>query len=519
MNNIDYPALNDYLLSINLNETFSDAMIGFEKESLRVNNSKISLSPHPKRLGSSLCNKYITTDFSEAQLELITPPSKGNKDSLRILEEIHHFVHSKIGDEIIWPLSIPPSLNSEADIPIAEFGSSHEGIFKHIYRKGLACRYGTAMQSISGFHFNYSLPDEIWSYFDYKDDHELMGIKTEIYFNMIRNIYQMNWLLIYLFGASPVIDQKLLKNQNDPFERIDSNSLLLANATSLRMSEYGYSNLNRNGIYIPINTLNDYANALRHATTTPDTRYKNFSENHIQLNENILQIEAEFYATARAKSNHSDIKRPSANLLRHGVDFIEIRSLDLNPFSPVGIKKEAINFLELFLIFSLSKDSGSISRENLDKINQNDLLVSKYGRDTNQKLNKNGTNISIKDWGIEILEMMLPYAELMDGGNLEYSNTLNMMKSHLNNPDETISARIIDSLALNKYSHLELGNHLGESYKKSFLTRNKKTNEFWETLQNEVKHSLNFQSELEELTLRGNISFDEFKEEYFQFSN
>ena len=389
-------------------------------------------------------------------------------------------------------------------------------MFKHIYRQGLASRYGTSMQSISGFHFNYSLPAEIWSFFDgKKNNRDTITIKSDLYFNIIRNIYQMNWLLLYLFGASPIIDQKLIANKNESFERIDENSLFLRNATSLRMSEYGYSNLTRKGIYISINSLNEYANALRYATNNKDIRFENLAEGNIQLNQNIFQIEAEFYATARAKSNHTEIKRPSTNLLNHGVDFIEIRSLDLNPFSPVGIKKEAIFFLELFLILSLTRDSGNISRERFNEINQNDLLVAKHGRDINQKLNNNGLNISIKDWGNQILDMMIPYAELMDGDDNEYTDTINMMKSSLNNPDETISARIIDSLVANNYSHLEFGNKLGENYKKQFLRIDRKSNSFWEILENETKQSLDKQSELEEMTERGNTSFDEYKEQHF----
>ena len=516
MTNIDYSALNDFLFSLDMQEVFSNTLIGFEKESLRVNNSEISDSPHPEKLGSSLCNRYITTDFSEAQLELITPPIKGNEGSLKILKEIHHYVSSNIGKEIIWPMSMPPKLNSVKEIPIASFGSSNEGMFKHIYRQGLASRYGTSMQSISGFHFNYSLPPEIWSFFDgKKNNHESIAIKSDLYFNILRNIYQMNWLLIYLFGASPIIDQKLVTNKNDTFERIDENSLFLRNATSLRMSEYGYSNLNRKGVYISVNSLDDYVNALRYATTNKDIRFEKLDKENIQLNQNIFQIEAEFYATARAKSNHTELKRPSANLLNHGVDFIEIRSLDLNPFSPVGIKKEAILFLELFLILSLTRDSRNISRARFNEINQNDLLVAKHGRDINQKLNNNGLNISIKDWGNQILDMMIPYAELMDGDDNGYTDTINMMKSSLNNPEETISARIIDSLVANNYSHLEFGNKLGENYKKQFLRIDRKSNSFWETLENETKQSLDKQSELEEMTERGNTSFDEYKEEHF----
>ena len=139
----------------------SSSKLGYERESLRILNSKIASSPHPKSLGSSNCNRYITIDFSESQLELITPPIKGNIISLQALDNIYHFVVNNIGDEILWPLSMPPSLDSEDQIPVGNFGSSNEGKFKHVYRLGLANRYGKSIQTISGFHFNFSLPDEI----------------------------------------------------------------------------------------------------------------------------------------------------------------------------------------------------------------------------------------------------------------------------------------------------------------------------------------------------------------------
>lgn len=516
MSDINFSSLKDFIISNNPQEIFSDAMIGFEKESMRVNNSRISNLPHPKELGSSLCNKFITTDFSEAQLELITPPTKGNSDCLKILGEIHHFVSSKIDNEIIWPLSIPPNINSQYDIPIAKFGSSNEGMFKHIYRLGLANRYGRAMQSISGLHFNYSLPSMIWNFFQGMESMHLKDIKSELYFNLIRNIYEMNWLLIYLFGASPVIDKRLLNTLNDNFEHLDKNSLYLPHATSLRMSEYGYSNIKRKGLYISVNSLDEYISTLKYATTTEDKDNMGFEDdNFIQLNKNLLQIEAEFYATARAKSNHIEDKIPSINLFNYGVDFVEIRSLDLNPFSSIGITKETVIFLELFLIFCLSKEAKQINQERMEIINHNDLVVAKYGRDRNQRIRENGTFNTIKDSGNRILDLMAPYAELMDTEDTRYSLVLSKMKSQIDNPDETISARIIESIKSKNISHLEFGNNLGERYKSEFLKNSSESNSFWERLEDEALDSVSRNRKLEEITRQEKIPFDKFKEEYF----
>ena len=108
--------------------------VGFEKESLRVINSRISQNIHPESLGSALCNNYITTDFSEAQTELVTPPFRDKIQGLKFLEGIHHFVSCNIEDEILWPFSMPPLIDDEKDIPIANYGSSNLGLFKRRYR-------------------------------------------------------------------------------------------------------------------------------------------------------------------------------------------------------------------------------------------------------------------------------------------------------------------------------------------------------------------------------------------------
>ena len=169
-------------------EISSEIKLGFEKESLRVSNFKISTESHPNSLGSSLRNSFITTDFSEAQLELITPPMLGNHESKKFLDAVHHFVHKNINHEILWPLSMPPHINSEKEIPVARFGTSHEGFFKHIYRVGLENRYGKMMQSISGFHFNYSLPEKFWINISESIALDASKLRSMVYFNILRNI-------------------------------------------------------------------------------------------------------------------------------------------------------------------------------------------------------------------------------------------------------------------------------------------------------------------------------------------
>ena len=225
--------------------------IGFEKESLRIQDTRISKRPHPELLGSALSNPFITTDFSESQLEFVSPPEKDKIKGLRFLEDIHHFVSNNIEDEILWPFSIPPNINSEKDILIANYGSSNLGLYKRMYRKGLSHRYGRVMQAISGVHYNYSIPEAFWhSSFFSNISNNPNKTRSAAYFNMLRNILRMNWLILYLFGASPIITKSLLTKTDHSLKKLDDQTYYLPYATSLRMSDYGYCNNRRNRLKV-----------------------------------------------------------------------------------------------------------------------------------------------------------------------------------------------------------------------------------------------------------------------------
>ncbi len=513
---MDYEALVNEVIK-DLKESCSKIEIGFEKESLRVEDYHISNSPHPISLGSAMSNKYITTDFSEAQLELITPPLIGNKNCIEILDNIHHFVSRNIDNQILWPFSMPPHIRSDDDIPIALYGSSHEGRFKHVYRVGLANRYGRSMQSISGFHFNYSLPRNLWNYSNSKDQIKLDKLRNYSYFNILRNIHKMNWLLLYLFGASPVIEKSLINKEESSFERLDENFYLLPHATSLRMSEYGYSNLDRRNIPISINSMSEYIFDLRNAASTEDKKYLHFEiDQDNQLNSNILQIEAEYYAVARAKSSSNESKRPSTNLENGGVDFIEIRSLDLNPFSRVGIDEEAILFIEIFMIYCFILESEPISNSHLESINRNDLKVSKFGREPNLCLERDKKQALMSDWANEILERMIPFAEQLNDKHNSYTKTIEAMQQRIDSPEETLSAKIINELQSKNYSYSQLGYSLGKKYKDIYAKRSVSENKFWDTLVKEKDLSNIEQKNLEKSSSQNNQTFNDFKENYYK---
>ena len=350
-----------------IQEKLTQGQVGLEKEALRIFQSKISNKPHQDSLGSSLCHRWITTDFSEAQLEFITPPVSNKQAGLDFLDNVHHFVTQNIGDEFLWPFSMPPFIKSDAEIPIASYGSSNLALFKRAYRNGLSHRYGRTMQAISGIHFNYSLPEQIWkSSLFAQEKADSKQFRAKIYFRTLRNLHRMNWLILYLFGASPVAAKIFLDNKYPGLKKLDKHSYYLPYATSLRMSDLGYQNINQSDLSISLNSLQEYTFDLKQATEKKCEDFQKIDklmhEDYPQINSNILQIEDEYYAVSRPKSNAVSNQRLTAKLNSTGLDYIELRSLDLNPFQRTGIDLDTVHFLELFLIYCTFSPSLPIKK-------------------------------------------------------------------------------------------------------------------------------------------------------------
>jgi len=506
----------------NLLDRFSDAelkkflslgKIGIEKESLRVFQGKISQSKHFDSVGSALCNRYITTDFSEALLELITPPYENNIQTLEFLDNVHHFVTHNVEDDLLWPFSMPPSINSESEILIAEYGVSNQALFKRIYREGLSHRYGKLMQVISGLHFNYSLPEIFWTcikdlYPKYKTD-ELSSI---IYFRTLRNLKKMNWLILLLFGASPVISKNFLHKDSSEFKKFKG-GYYLPYATSLRMSDLGYQNFNRSTLNASLNSLDEYTEALLYATGTESEEYKkifdNESNQYPQLNSNLLQIEDEYYSIARPKSNNLSNIRLLKKLKSNGVDYIEFRSLDLNPFHRSGIDLNTINFMEIFLIYCSLIPSPPITDEEIQEFNKNDLKVAREGRRKGLKIIKEGKLVLLRDWAHSILDEMSVLSNLSGDDN----NGLEHYKDIISNPNLSLSGILLDNLFEKNISFQEMGIELAETYKEQFLQLKPSENIYWDYLKEEAISSLKEQDNLEQ---KSKETFEEYLMKYLE---
>jgi glutamate--cysteine ligase len=338
---------------------------GIEKESLRVDPSgRLAQTRHPKALGSALTHPSITTDFSEALLEFITAPSSSPDSVLNQLEEIHRITYQEIGDELLWVNSMPCQLGSDDSIPVGQYGSSNIGTMKSVYRQGLGNRYGRLMQTIAGIHYNFSVPDSLWE--DLRDaagnQQALQDFKSDGYFSLIRNFRRYSWLLLYMLGAAPAVCRSFVSNREHRLTSFgsDHHSLYQPYATSLRMGDLGYQSHAQSSLTVCYNDLPQYTQTLRKALKMPYPDYekiglKDSQGNHKQLNAHLLQIENEFYSSIRPKRTASSGETPLQALAERGVEYVEVRCVDLNPLLPCGIDVQTMYFLDTFLLFCLLK--------------------------------------------------------------------------------------------------------------------------------------------------------------------
>ena len=428
---------------------------GLEKESLRISETgRIAQTPHPAALGSALTHPHITTDYSEALPELITPPFADPTDTLRFLEELHGFVYRHLDGELLLASSMPCGIDGDASIPIAEYGASNIGRMKHVYRQGLAWRYGRSMQSIAGIHFNYSVPDALWPVLQElrEDSRPPAEFMADAWFGLIRNILRHGWLVLYLFGASPALCKSFFKNREHlaaGFSEFDGETFFKPWATSLRMSDIGYRNDNQSGLDVSFNSLAEYAAALCRAIATPSEQYRHIGvkvgSEYRQLNVNILQIENEYYNSVRPKQIARSGEKPTLALKKRGIRYVELRSIDLNPFQPCGIDVPGLRVLETFLLWCLFQPSPPMPREEKEKTDRNLLSVATEGRKPGLTLIQGDNAIPLRIQAEEILQGLAGLAGLLDAGRDEqpYRRALETHRAAVADPELTPSARVL----------------------------------------------------------------------------
>jgi len=453
---------------------------GIERETLRVlPTGNLALDAHPDSLGSALTNPQITTDYSESLLEFITPTEHDIADALEQLDRIHRFSSAHIGEELLWSQSMPCILPSETEIPIAWYGTSHIGMIKHVYRRGLAVRYGKAMQCIAGLHYNYSLSEDLWRVLKADGDSPLddKDFQSESYIALIRNFHRYSWLLMYLFGASPALSTQFLRGRPHQLDKLSDDTLYLPYATSLRMSDLGYQNTAQAGIMPPYNDLDSYMRSLSRAVRQPYPDYEAIGTRRngewIQLNTNLLQIENEFYATIRPKRVINSGERPVEALCARGVQYIEVRCLDIDPFEPLGISLETARFLDAFLLFCALDDSPPTDEKASLEATGNFARTVKEGRRPGLMLQRDGQDISLQDWGLALLERIQATATLLDSqcDDRRHNDALLLQKEKLLDPTKTPSALVMARLAEHGNSFTRFGLEQSHAHAEHFAAR------------------------------------------------
>ncbi|BGI50927.1 MAG: glutamate--cysteine ligase [Arsenophonus endosymbiont of Ceratovacuna japonica] len=428
---------------------------GIERETLRITPSgKLAISNHPDSLGKALTHPWITTDFAESLLEFITPVDNNINYILAFLRDLHRYTARHLNYELMWPLSMPCFIDHIDNIKLAQYGVSNIGRFKTLYREGLKNRYGALMQIIGGIHYNFSLPIKFWQ--------KLVGIKdaksgkdkiSAGYFRLIRNYYRFGWIIPYLFGSSPAICSSFFHGKMKclPFEKTNNGTYYLPYATSLRISDLGYTNSSQGNLKITFNDLKTYIVLLKRAIKKPSPIFTKLGEfnkdgKYLQLNMNILQIENELYMPIRPKRVIIGDESPSDALLKRGIEYIEIRSLDINPFTAIGIDKIQIHFLDLFLIWCVLADAPIMNEKELNLCQMNWNRVILEGRKPGQIIGIGyGESMkSLKEVGELLFDELIRIAYILDiNNNTLYRKICYQLIEMFENPELTYSGQIL----------------------------------------------------------------------------
>ncbi|KND56545.1 Glutamate cysteine ligase [Candidatus Paraburkholderia kirkii] len=455
---------------------------GIEKESLRVTpQGKLAMTPHPRAFGSALTNPLITTDYSEALVELITPAETDAALTLDRLDALHRFAYSHMGDELLWNNSMPNSLPPEDEIPLGYYGTSNIGTLKHAYRRGLALRYGRTMQCIAGIHYNYSLSEDVWRAWQALDPTSTLtarDFQSERYFALIRNFRRTNWLLMYLFGASPALNRRFVEGKAHRLETFDADSFYLPHATSLRMSDLGYTNNPAQADLLPsYDNLDAYLDVLAKAVSQPYAPYEAIGTQRdgewVQINTNVLQIENEFYSTIRPKRVTQSGERPLHALSERGVQYIEVRCLDIDPFEPCGISLETARFLDAYLLYCALEDSPLLPPHASIEANGNFSAVAKEGRKPGLTLQRDGKSVPMREWAEALFDAILPVAKTLDAlnGNDDHARTLAALRPRIADASLTPSARVLQTMRDRQQSFDEFALDLSTRHAESFRAR------------------------------------------------
>ena len=366
------------------NRKILGGQIGIERESLRVDEKGVlSFEKHPEVFGDKIGNPYITTDFSESQVELITPSFSTCKETYDFLSNLYNITALEIKDgEYLWPQSMPCIIPDGMEIPIASYSDSVVGEEARKYREKLIKKYGGKKQLISGIHYNFSFNEDLIDGL-YNDSDKSLDYKTfkdNIYLKVTRNFLRYRWLLLYLLGATGMIHESYECECLKKFDRVSEGVLSNNDAMSFRNSECGYKNLTE--LFPNYTSTEEYVNSIQQF-----------------INDGVIDSHKELYSTIRLKGK--DNKNLLLSLKDNGIKYLEYRSIDINPFDKCGISITDLNFLQLFNLFLLIEDEADYSNWQ-EEAYENHNIIAKHGKN-NVQLKRNGVTISREEWSMNIL--------------------------------------------------------------------------------------------------------------------
>ena len=298
------------------------------------------------------------------------------------------------------------------------------------------------MQLISGIHYNFSLPEDAWPIAG-------IGDANQAYMALIRNFRRHAWLLLYLFGASPAICESFLAGRPHSMQALAPGTLYQPFATSLRMGPAGYLSAAQASLLVSCNDLESYAASLADALTQPYPPYEAIGirdgDDYRQLGTTLLQIENEYYSTIRPKRVIRRGERPLHALRREGVQYVEVRVMDIDPFAPVGISLATLRFLDVFLLHCLLTESPPDTPGEIRAVARNGRVVAIRGRAPGLRLRMGDREVRMRAWAKRLLDECGPIARALDAacGGEGHQEALEAARHAVQAPDTLPSARVV----------------------------------------------------------------------------
>lgn len=424
-------------------ESILTAGFGVEREGLRVTpQGKLALTPHPPIFGDKLENPYITTDFSESQVELVTPVFYSVDETYDFLEALTDIVIGEIGnnDELYWPYSMPCDIPDDEFIPIATY-QGEAGKKARAYREKLMAKYGGKRQLISGIHYNFSFGDDflttIWQESDSNETYK--EFKDRIYLKVLRNFLRYRWLIIYLMGCTPGLHSSYIKECLECMTDCGNDTRYKKGGISARNGSCsGYKN--EIDLYPDYSSTKEFIRSINEFVKRGD-----------------ISEAKELYAQIRLKPK--DVRNVLESLENDGIQYLEIRTIDLNVFDKCGIAKVDLEFMNIFMLFLLLEGEEFFETWQQEAL-INEVAVAESGLEPDLELLDHRHWTLKTAWAEDILDKV---AEVNEYLNLNQDACIAAMQQRVTNPETTYAHRL--KVLMQEKGCLEANLELANNYK------------------------------------------------------